>query len=105
VPPQNKPTPQEVATCRKFFTATIAEMTKLSAIVGLGRVAHDTFLAAQGAKGRDYPFTHGGEHVLGAIMLFDSYHCSRLNTNTRVLTPQMFCDVFAQVRRHLDEAR
>jgi uracil-DNA glycosylase family 4 len=102
VPPENKPTPQEITTCRDFLTATIAEMTRLRAIVTLGRIAHETFIAAQGVKRRDHPFKHGGEHAMGAITLFASYHCSRYNTNTGVLTPQMFRDVFARVRKHLD---
>jgi uracil-DNA glycosylase len=102
VPPENKPTPDEIATCRSFLAATIKEMSRLRAIVALGRVAHDTFIAAQEARRADYPFSHGGAQVIGAITLFDSYHCSRLNTNTGVLTPQMFRDVFARVRRHLD---
>jgi uracil-DNA glycosylase len=104
VPPENKPTPLEIATCRDFLAATIGEMTRLSAVVALGRVAHDTFIAAQNAKRSAYPFTHGGAHALGAITLFDSYHCSRLNTSTGVLTPKMFRAVFARVREHLDAA-
>jgi uracil-DNA glycosylase family 4 len=104
VPPENKPTPQEISTCRDFLTATIKEMTKLRAIVTLGRIAHETFIAAQGARRRDYPFRHGGKHAMATVTLFDSYHCSRYNTNTGVLTPQMFRDVFAQVRQHLDAA-
>jgi uracil-DNA glycosylase len=104
VPPENKPTPQEIATCRDFLIATIAEMPRLSAIVTLGRIAHETFIAAQGVKRRDYPFSHGSAHAMGAITLFASYHCSRYNTNTGVLTPAMFREVFAQVRTHLDGA-
>ena len=104
VPPENKPTPLEIATCRDFLAATIGEMTALSAVVALGRVAHDTFIAAQNAKRNAYPFTHGGAHALSAITLFDSYHCSRLNTSTGVLTPKMFGAVFARVRKHLDAA-
>jgi len=102
VPPENKPTPAEITTCRDFLTATIKEMTKLRAIVTLGRIAHETFISTQRAKRRDYPFTHGGTHQMGEITLFDSYHCSRYNTSTRVLTPKMFSDVFARVRMHLD---
>lgn len=102
VPPENKPLPQEISTCRDFLVATLVEMTQLRAIVALGRVAHDTLLIAKLAKRRDYPFAHGGEHAMGEITLFDSYHCSRYNTNTGVLTPQMFRDVFAKVRKHLD---
>jgi uracil-DNA glycosylase len=104
-PPDNKPTPQEIATCRSFLTATIAEMSCLRAIVTLGRIAHDTLIAAQSAKQRDHPFSHGCVHVIGAITVFDSYHCSRYNTSTRVLTPEMFREVFAKVRNHLGISR
>ena len=64
VPPENKPTPPEIRTCRQFLVATIAEMPKLRAIVTLGRVAHDTLIAARMAKRREYPFSHGGAHAL-----------------------------------------
>jgi uracil-DNA glycosylase len=102
VPPANKPTPEEIATCRNFLAATVREMTGLRAVVALGRIAHDTFLAARGARRSDFSFAHGRRHAINGLMLFDSYHCSRYNTNTGVLTPQMFRDVFAQVRKHLD---
>jgi len=59
-------------------------------------------LAALGAKKSAHPFSHGGEHHIGSLRLFDSYHCSRYNTNTRVLTPEMFRAVFARVREFLD---
>jgi uracil-DNA glycosylase len=104
VPPENKPTPQEITTCRDFLSATIKEMSKLRAVVALGRIAHETFVVASGERRVKYPFTHGGAERMGAVTLFDSYHCSRYNTNTGVLTPQMFRDVFARVRRHLDGA-
>jgi uracil-DNA glycosylase len=102
VPPENKPTPQEIATCRDFLAATLKEMKKLRAVVALGRIAHETFLAAQGARRSEYPFGHGRAHAFDTLSLFDSYHCSRYNTNTGVLTPKMFREVFAQVRQHLD---
>jgi len=102
VPPENKPTPREIATCRAFLTATIEEMPRLCAALALGRVAHETFIAARDSRRSTYPFTHGRAHLMGAITLFDSYHCSRYNTNTGVLTPQMFHAVVAQVRKHLD---
>jgi uracil-DNA glycosylase len=105
VPPENKPTPQEIATCRVFLTNTIKEMSKLRAIVALGRIAHETLLAARSAKARDYPFSHSCMHTIGEITLFDSYHCSRYNTSTGVLTPQMFRNVFALVRKFLDAVR
>jgi uracil-DNA glycosylase len=100
-PPENKPTLQEIATCRNFLAAVIAEMEKLSAIVTLGRIAHDSTLRALSAKTSAAPFTHGGRTNIRDLMLFSSYHCSRYNTNTGVLTPQMFRAVFANVRRAL----
>jgi len=104
VPPENKPTPQEIATCRDFLNATIKDMPKLRAVLALGRIAHETFVVASGARRSQFPFGHGRAHALGALTLFDSYHCSRYNTNTGVLTPQMFRDVFVRVREHLDAA-
>jgi uracil-DNA glycosylase family 4 len=104
VPPENKPTGAEVATCRRFLTATIADMPKLQAIVALGRIAHDSTVTALGAKRSAAPFGHGRTAEVAAVTLFSSYHCSRYNTNTGVLTPTMFRDVFAAVRAHLDGA-
>ncbi len=95
VPPQNKPAPSEIANCRTFLTATIAAMQNLKAIIALGRVAHDSIVRAFGLKLAALPFAHGSEHALApSIRLFDSYHCSRYNTNTAVLTPPMFREVF-----------
>jgi len=102
VPPENKPTTVEIATCRDFLKSTIAEMRKLTAIVALGRIAHDTTVVTLGAKRSATAFSHGGKAAIGAYTLFSSYHCSRYNTNTRVLTPEMFRAVFAAVRTHLD---
>jgi uracil-DNA glycosylase family 4 len=104
-PPQNKPTTAEIKNCRPFLTSRINAMTNLRAIVCLGRIAHDSTLATLGIRAKDAPFGHGAEHDLGAgVRLFDSYHCSRYNTNTRRLTEGMFEQVFASVRRHLDGA-
>jgi len=102
VPPENKPTPLEINTCRDFLTPTIAEMPKLRAIVALGRIAHETTVKALGAKRSTAPFSHGGSAAIGSLTLFSSYHCSRYNTNTGVLTPKMFLAVFAKVRAYLD---
>ncbi len=102
VPPENKPTPDEIRTCRDFLVATIAEMKKLRVIVALGRIAHDSAVTALGAKKSATPFKHGGKHELDRLTLFSSYHCSRYNTNTGVLTPEMFRKVFASVRNYLD---
>ena len=103
VPPQNKPLPVEINTCRQFLVATIAAMPKLRAIVALGRIAHESTLKALGPAHAAAPFAHGAMHQAGAIRLYDSYHCSRYNTNTRVLTPEMFRSVFAEVRDGSDQ--
>jgi uracil-DNA glycosylase len=102
VPPENKPTPAEIATCRDFLVATVAEMPRLVAVLALGRIAHETFVVASGAKRSQFAFGHGRAHTFGTLTLFDSYHCSRYNTNTGVLTTQMFRDVIGQARRALD---
>jgi uracil-DNA glycosylase family 4 len=102
VPPENKPTPAEINTCRDFLMPTISEMPKLRAVVALGKIAHDSVVTAFGTKKSAAPFKHGGKNALGNLTLFSSYHCSRYNTNTGVLTPEMFRAVFANVRRYLD---
>jgi uracil-DNA glycosylase len=106
VPPDNKPTPQEITTCRDFLKAAIAEMSNLRAVIALGRIAHESFVQASGARRSQFPFAHGRAHLLPhglpALTLLDSYHCSRYNTNTGVLTPQMFRDVIAAARKLID---
>jgi uracil-DNA glycosylase family 4 len=106
VPPENKPTTVEIATCRDFLKITIAEMKNLRAIVALGAIAHASVLTCFAAKKSAMPFKHGGKNMLpqqgsGEIALFSSYHCSRYNTNTGVLTPDMFREVFRKVRDYL----
>jgi len=102
VPPQNKPIPAEIATCRDFLMATIGEMPKLRAIVTLGRISHETTVKALNGKRAEAAFGHGARATLGPLAIFASYHCSRYNTNTGVLTPKMFKKVFAEVRTYLD---
>jgi uracil-DNA glycosylase family 4 len=102
VPPENKPLPAEINTCRDFLKETIAEMPKLRVLVALGQIAHNSVLSAFAAKKSASPFKHGGRHPVGHVTLFSSYHCSRYNTNTGVLTPEMFRDVFKAVRNYLD---
>jgi uracil-DNA glycosylase family 4 len=102
VPPDNKPTGLEIRTCRKFLVAALAEMTRLTAILALGRIAHDSVVAALGGRANERPFSHGRSHGIGALTLYDSYHCSRYNTNTRRLTGEMFRAVFEQIRRDRD---
>lgn len=102
VPPENKPRPEEINTCRQFLAATIADMPRLSAVLALGRIAHDSFVVAQGARRSAHPFAHAGLHEIGGLRLYNSYHCSRLNTNTGVLTPKMFSDLIGKIRADLD---
>ena len=98
VPPENKPTPEEVATCRQFLTAEIAAMPKLRAILALGQIAHGAVLSALGQRKSAFRFGHGAVHTLpDGKLLADSYHCSRYNTNTGKLTVAMFEAVFEDV--------
>jgi uracil-DNA glycosylase len=102
VPPQNKPLPAEIVNCRPFLLATIESLPRLTALVTLGRIAHETTVRALGLRAASVPFAHGAVHAAGPFRLYDSYHCSRYNTNTGVLTPKMFRSVFAKVRADLD---
>ena len=102
VPPQNKPIGAEIAACRSFLKSELAAMTKLSALLALGRIAHDSILGAVGQRRANHSFGHGTEHDLGGgLRLFDSYHCSRYTTNTGRLTAAMFEQVFSQIRNYL----
>ncbi len=103
VPPQNKPTPAEISTCRPFLIAQIEAMPRLNAILALGRIAHESTARTLGFVPARLPFAHGRRHDLELtggkkLILFDSYHCSRYNTNTGVLTPDMFRAVFRDIR-------
>ena len=96
VPPQNKPEPSEIANCRRFLAAEIGAMPRLRAILALGAIAHHAVLATLGFRRTLFPFQHGRLHGLPCgLTLADSYHCSRLNTNTGKLTPTMFEAIFA----------
>jgi uracil-DNA glycosylase len=102
VPPQNKPKPDEIARCRQFLIGRIAALPNLVTLLAIGRIAHDAILDALQVKKRDFPFAHGARHALpGGITLFDSYHCSRQNTNTGRLTTPMFEAVVADAAASL----
>ncbi len=95
LPPQNKPTPAEIANCRPFFEKQLAALSHVRVVIALGRIAHDAVLRAAGVRLAAHPFGHGAVHWLAdGRRLVDSYHCSRYNTNTGLLTPAMFADVF-----------
>ena len=99
VPLQNKPLPEEITTCRPFLIDKLQHMQKLHVIVALGGIAHQSVLKTYGQKLSQFKFGHGAEHqITENLLLIDSYHCSRYNTNTGVLTTKMFEAVFNRVR-------
>ena len=107
VPPENKPTPVEIKTCRRYLDARIKHLPRLRIMLALGRIAHTTILATLGQKQTTHPFAHGDRHQLALadgrrIILHDSYHCSRYNTNTGRLTTAMFQDVFRAIKADMD---
>ena len=118
-PPQNKPETAEVRRCNDFLQAELATLPPRAAVLALGSIAHGAVLRALNLKAADHPFGHGAKHFLpspngkgrggegaepgNGLHLFDSYHCSRYNTQTRRLTPAMFKAVFADIRSHMEE--
>ncbi|HZO22352.1 MAG TPA: uracil-DNA glycosylase [Steroidobacteraceae bacterium] len=97
VPPENKPLPEEIRRCNAYLQAELASLRSVRVVLALGRIAHDSVLLAQGLKRSAFPFAHGQEHSLAdGRYLIDSYHCSRYNTQTRVLTAPMFKQVVAR---------
>lgn len=107
VPPQNKPTPQEMKNCLGYLQTEIAALKNLRAIVTLGQIAHQSVLKVAGARQSDYKFAHGAQHDLTIqdrhITLFNSYHCSRYNTNTGRLSESMFEDIFRNYKAFLQK--
>ncbi|MBA3517889.1 MAG: uracil-DNA glycosylase [Rhizobiales bacterium] len=101
VPPENKPVPAEIRTCRVFLAGVIEAKPEVRAILALGRIAHESVVRALEVKLSAFPFGHGAVHECGRFRLHDSYHCSRYNTNTGVLTTAMFEDVFDRIRADL----
>ena len=125
VPPQNKPEPSEIRTCRQFLISELETLPNVKVILALGKIAHDSVLTTLGAKINAHPFKHGGIYTLpvtmvglnpaihgekkldgrvrpahgGGLVLISSYHCSRYNTNTRRLTTEMFEAVVAQAKK------
>ncbi|WP_029040249.1 uracil-DNA glycosylase [Cucumibacter marinus] len=99
VPPQNKPTGAEIKTCRPFLTGNIEAHAPIKVFVTLGRIAHDTLLTTLDLKRSAYPFGHAARHDLpDGRVIYDSYHCSRYNTNTGRLTTEMFEDVIGKAK-------
>ncbi|MGH6990401.1 MAG: uracil-DNA glycosylase [Stellaceae bacterium] len=98
VPPENKPEPSEIRTCHAFLLDEIAQMPRLQTVLALGKIAHDAVLRAFAQRLAAFPFHHGAVHALPTMLLADSYHCSRYNTNTGRLTAAMFEAVIGDLR-------
>jgi len=106
LPPANKPLPGEMRNCNDYLTADLHWLPAGGAVLALGRIAHDATLLALGFRRNHFKFAHGARHVLpDGRALFDSYHCSRYNTNTGRLTPPMFRSVFDAIADHLGRGR
>ena len=102
LPPQNTPNPDEVKRCNAFLAAELEALPKNTAVLALGAIAHQAVLMAFGLRRVEYGFAHGARHELpNGRTLFDSYHCSRYNTQTKRLTPQMFRRVFDDIVAYL----
>jgi len=99
VPPENKPLPAEIKTCRQFLARQIAAMPKLRAVLALGKIAHDSVCDALGVRKSAHPFAHGATYDVNGAALVASYHCSRYNTNAGVLTEAMFDAVVKQAKK------
>lgn len=101
VPPENKPVGDEITACQPFLKGEFQTLPNLKAVLSLGLISHNAVLRALGKKQSAAKFTHGAAHDMGGITLFDSYHCSRYNTNTGRLNEQMFHDVFDKIKKFL----
>lgn len=103
LPPQNKPEPSEIKQCNNYLSDELKELDKDVAVLALGQIAHKAVVSALGLKQKDFAFGHAAVHELpNGLTLFDSYHCSRYNTQTCRLTPAMFHGVFEAIRAHLE---
>jgi uracil-DNA glycosylase family 4 len=99
VPPANKPLPSEIQTCRQFLVADMEAMPNVRAMLALGAIAHASMCAALKVRKKDFAFGHGARHQLDEIALLASYHCSRYNTSTGVLTEKMFDEVVGEAKK------
>ena len=103
LPPDNKPVGAEINTCNEFIANELAALPSDAIVVALGGIAHRAVIKAVGGRQVEYKFGHLAEHnVLDRFTMLDSYHCSRYNTNTGRLTPEMFERVFTRARQLLD---
>lgn len=104
LPPENKPTTQEINNCNHYLAQELTLLKPGSVILVLGGIAHQAVLKALELKRKEYPFSHGAKFTLpNDVFLFTSYHCSRYNTQTRRLTASMFHQVFSRIRKQIDK--
>lgn len=99
LPPDNKPVGAEINTCNAYLKAELEGLDEGSVIMVLGTIAHNAVIKALGLRQKDFKFAHGNEHQLPRGLLLDSYHCSRYNTQTRRLTPEMFRQIFKRAQK------
>jgi len=103
LPPENKPETSEIKICNRYLSDELKALDEYTSVLALGQIAHKAVLMALGLKQGDYAFGHAAEHRLpNGLTLFDSYHCSRYNTQTKRLTPAMFHAVFERIRQKID---
>lgn len=105
LPPQNKPSGEEIRECNRYLDRELAALAQGSVVLALGTIAHQAVVRAMGAKLSSFAFGHGNRHALpnNNLWLVDSYHCSRYNTQTRRLTERMFRDIFDQISELLTQ--
>ncbi|WP_297390915.1 uracil-DNA glycosylase [Acidiferrobacter sp.] len=101
VPPANRPTAEEIRTCAPYLNVELAALPEGGVIMALGRIAHEAVLRAFGAPLARHRFAHGARHEVAGRIMWDSYHCSRYNTQTRRLTPTMFEEVLRAAAREV----
>lgn len=102
LPPENKPEQEEINCCNNYLRNEVEVYSRIRSILALGTIAHTATLKALSLKAAGYRFGHGLVHALpNGVRLYDSYHCSRYNTQTRRLTTEMFHEVFARIRADL----
>ena len=101
VPPQNKPISEEINNCNNFLKKTIKINKNLKVIIALGLIAHKSIISALNLKQKLYKFKHGNKHKIDNLILIDSYHCSRYNTNTGRLNQEMFEKIFFEAKKEL----
>jgi uracil-DNA glycosylase family 4 len=104
LPPDNKPNQEEINNCNKFLRSEINQLRQGSILLALGLIAHNAIITALNLTKKEYKFSHGKRHNLSDnLVLYDSYHCSRYNTQTKRLTEKMFEEVFLLIKTEMEK--